>query len=65
LDDVEKKKLNDLQIEWCKQGQRVLILCKRHDIVENVTFNATNELEAYITNQNDFCIVGMFQKNKF
>ena len=59
FDERERNKLNALQIEWCKQGQRVLLICKKHDTIKNVTFTSSTDLEKFITNTNDFCIVGM------
>ena len=59
FDETERNKLDQLQIEWCKLGQRVLLICKKHEEIKNITFNTTTELEKHIGNINDFCIVGM------
>jgi sodium/potassium-transporting ATPase subunit alpha len=36
LDEYQIEKLNSLQIEWCKLGQRVLLICKKLDTIYNV-----------------------------
>jgi sodium/potassium-transporting ATPase subunit alpha len=59
LNEESRKELDALQYEWCQQGQRVLLLCKKHDTIANVTFQSSSELETYIKETDDFCIVGM------
>jgi sodium/potassium-transporting ATPase subunit alpha len=52
-----------IQNDWCVQGQRVLLLCKKEckmsEILATQRTSASNELEAYIQKSNDFCIIGM------
>ena len=61
LNTVEHTKLRDIQTDWSKQGQRVLILCeKKMDVKQASAFSeSTAKLEAYLNAIDDYCIVGM------
>ena len=59
LDNTEKAKLNALQIDWCKLGQRVLVVCKKLEKISACPLETTSELEKHINLIDDFCIVGM------
>jgi len=62
FDINERTELNNLQIDWCKQGQRVLLICtKMVDQGGNIHANmrSTSSLESVIQATDDFCVLGM------
>jgi len=62
FDAYERAELNKLQIEWCKEGQRVLLICTKL-VGDNSNIDAsmgsTSALEAAIQATDDFCVLGM------
>ncbi|RNA18052.1 cation-transporting ATPase pma1 [Brachionus plicatilis] len=48
-----------LQNEWCIQGQRVLVVCKRKVNYALASQKENFELENFIHETNDFCLVGL------
>ena len=59
LNEDEHARLRDIQTDWCKQGQRVLIICKKKVEIREATFENSVQLENYLNATNDYCIVGM------
>jgi len=62
FDANERAELNNLQIEWCKEGQRVLLICTKL-VGDNSNIDAsmgsTSTLETAIQATDDFCVLGM------
>jgi len=62
FDANERAELNNLQIEWCKEGQRVLLICTKL-VGDNSNIDAsmgsTSTLETAIQVTEDFCVLGM------
>jgi sodium/potassium-transporting ATPase subunit alpha len=55
-------KIVQIQNTWCVMGQRVLIICKKRcklDQVLDKDSKCVTELEKYIHQANDFCIIGL------
>ena len=57
----EMNKIVDLQNEWCVQGQRVILVCKKMcDYSKlSLTYRTNAELENYVTDSDDLCLVGI------
>lgn len=55
------QQLIDVQNEWCLLGQRVLLICKKKCNLEKEigAENSISELQKYVHQSNDFCIIGM------
>ena len=59
LDRVMKLNIIKIQNDWCMIGQRVLLLCqKKISHLEAKILNSSN-VEKYVTDSNDFCLIGM------
>ena len=59
---TERAELNKPRIEWCKEGQRVLLICTKlvgegSDL--HVNMGATSALESAIQTKDDFYVLGM------
>ena len=48
-----------IQNEWCLQGQRVIVLCKRECKERQLFEMSTCEQEKFVNECNDFCFIGM------
>jgi len=62
LNDESKLNIISVQNEWCMVGQRVLLLCKRtmnSKDVRDICIKSQCEVETYVENTNDFCLVGL------
>ena len=59
LNDESMERLKEIQNDWCLLGQRVLLICKKKEKIDNVKFTKSSDLEHYLKGINDFCIVGM------
>ena len=59
LDVNELQKLEALQTEWSKQGQRVIMLCRKTMPLKNAQEMSSQEVERMVRNADDLCIVGM------
>ncbi len=59
LNEEKMDSLKRLQEDWCKLGQRVLVICKKKEKINNVKFEKTSDLEEYLKSLNNLCIVGM------
>ena len=62
LSQLMKLNLIKIQNDWCMNGQRVLLLCKKN-LTQNETvhlkaMNSTS-LENYVNDSEDFCLVGL------
>ena len=58
-DDMNR--LVDLQNEWCVQGQRVILICKKMCDYSKLSLAYRNnaELENYVADCDDLCLIGM------
>jgi hypothetical protein len=59
IDEEVLNNLKEIQNDWCLLGQRVLIICKKKEKIENVRFEKSSELETYLKGLRDLCIVGL------
>ncbi|CAF1079929.1 unnamed protein product, partial [Brachionus calyciflorus] len=62
LDDMTKLNIISIQNEWCIKGQRVLLLCKKKLSLEEssqICLKSPSEIEKYVEESRDFCLVGM------
>ena len=60
FDSFERAELNKIQIDWCKEGQRVLLICAK--LVDEkciINMNTSTALETQIHATDDMCILGM------
>jgi sodium/potassium-transporting ATPase subunit alpha len=62
LNSKTKMDIIQMQNEWCIQGQRVLLLCKKRlDCQTNskLLLQSQSEIERYVEESTDFCLIGM------
>ena len=62
LDDLMKSSIIKVQNDWCMLGQRVLLLCQKKLSQSETTQlcqESTPNVEKYINESTDFCLVGM------
>ena len=55
-----RAELNNMQIDWCKEGQRVLLICKKlvpESIIRNLS--SSTALESHIQATDDLVVLGM------
>ena len=62
LNDLMRINIIKMQNDWCILGQRVLLLCKKNltnDETANVCVKGPSDIEKYVNELEDFCLVGM------
>ena len=62
LDDLMKTNIINVQNEWCMNGQRVLLFCKKNILLSEaikLKSMSSSNVEKYVTDSNDFCLIGM------
>jgi sodium/potassium-transporting ATPase subunit alpha len=62
LSELIMSQITHIQNEWCRQGQRVIVLCKRECCEGNDEPSAcasTCQQEAFVSKCQDFCFIGM------
>ena len=57
----DTNRLVDMQNEWCVQGQRVIIVCKKMCDYSKLSLVYRNnaELENYVSDTDDWCLIGI------
>ena len=51
------ERLKEIQNDWCLLGQRVLLICKKKEKIDNVKFTKSSDLEHYLKGINDFLML--------
>jgi sodium/potassium-transporting ATPase subunit alpha len=62
LDDDDYNEIIRLQNDWCMAGRRVLLMIKRECTqpeANTLITTATSEIENFVVEKNDFCVVGL------
>ena len=61
MTEEDMNKIVDLQNEWCVQGQRVILVCKKMCDYSKLSlaYRTNAELENYVTDSDDLCLVGI------
>ena len=62
LIDKTKYGIISTQDEWCANGQRVLLLCKKklnEQDMRDLCIKSQTDVEKYVEDSNDFCLVGL------
>jgi sodium/potassium-transporting ATPase subunit alpha len=62
LSNKTKMDIIQMQNEWCIQGQRVLLLCKKKldgQTNAKLLLQSQLEVEKHVEDSNDFCLIGM------
>lgn len=62
LDHKTRFDIIKMQNEWCMQGQRVILICKKKlDSMQTTKLlvQSQSEIEEYVENSEDFCLCGM------
>ena len=61
ITNEDVNKIVDIQNEWCVQGQRVILVCKKMCDYSTLalSYRTTGELESYIGDSDDLCLVGI------
>ncbi len=57
--DDEHAELNKIQVDWCREGQRVLLICSKMINDTDIKGMSTSNLEKHLQATNDFCVLGM------
>ncbi len=62
LDSLISIIIIQMQNDWCLNGQRVLLMCKKtlnSEQTSKLMFKSKKEIEDYVDKSTDFCLVGM------
>lgn len=62
LSDQTKLNIISAQNDWCMDGQRVLLLCKKklnNQDMRDICIKSQSDVERYVEDSNDFCLVGL------
>ena len=62
LSDSVKLNIIKVQNDWCMLGQRVLLLCKKKLVsqdMQELCIKSQNDVENFVNEANDFCMVGL------